>query len=354
MTKIQKRLGIWASVLWITLYGIKSFGGAGIENVYSRVVYRYIANLKGAIFGILPFSMGDLFYILMFSVLVVCLIRILQSIWQRKWLALRKYFLYFYVLLIGVWVYFDLSWGLNYYRLPVMTYLEIPRSEINVHDYKKLVSKYIAITNSLKAETSSTEWQIPKADKEISSYIQQDNRWNDYLTKRTLKVKQPFSSEIISYMLVGGYYNPFSHEAQVNSNLPLTSYPYTVAHELAHKMGIGFEDECNFLAFLYLKDANNSWYRYSAYLNITKYLLGDLAGIDAAAFGELKNELSEAVMIDIRKEQEHWEKYTNLSSQISNVLYSLYLIGNNQPEGLNRYSQVSQLVYDWEMNLSFE
>lgn len=115
-------------------------------------------------------------------------------------------------------------------------------------------------------------------------------------------------------------------------------------------MGIGFEDECNFMAFLYLKDADHSWYRYSAYLSITKYLLGDLAVIDPVAFEELKNELSEPVRMDIRQEQEHWEKYISLSSEISNVLYSLYLKGNNQPEGLNRYSQVSQLVYDWEMN----
>lgn len=350
MTNIQKKWVIWISVLWYTLYGIKTFGRHGIEHIYSRQLYKYIAYLKGSVFGILPFSIGDLLYTFISLVTIVLLIQIFRNIWQRKWLVMRKKLVYFYVFLIGVWVYFDLSWGLNYYRLPIMTYLGIHKSEIVVSNYKKLISKYITITNSLKGETNPAEWQTIKADIEIAAYIQQDNRWNDYLAKGTLKVKHPFSSELISHMLVAGYYNPFSHESQVLSNLPLTSYPYTVAHELTHKMGVGFEDECNFMAFLYLKDTNNSWYRYSAYLSITKYLLRDLAEIDPTSFDELKNELSEAVMIDINKEQEHWEKYISLSSNISNVLYNFYLKGNNQPEGLNRYSQVSQLVYNWEMS----
>lgn len=238
MTKLQKRLVVWVSVLWCVLYGIKSYGSLGVELVYSRQLYKYINYLKGGIFGVFPFSIGDVLYSLLGLAIILLFIQLSRSLWRRDWITLRKNLAYVYLFLVGLWVYFDLSWGLNYYRLPVMTYLEVPKSEITSDRYKQLVSQYIAVTNTLKEETDSVEWQIAEADKEITSYIREDGRWNDYLTKEGLKVKHPISSELISYLLVGGYFNPFSHEAQVNSNLPLTSYPYTVAHELAHKWGL--------------------------------------------------------------------------------------------------------------------
>lgn len=353
MTKTKQRIAIGLSILFVVLYGVESLASKTIEHVYTQHIYKFITYIKGAVYGVFPFSIGDLFYIGIILCVFVYLYKLSKSIWKRNWHSFRQVLLSLYMLMIGLWIYFNLSWGLNYYRVPVRQYFKIPEQEIVVSDYKALVKKYILITNALQVKASSIAFDRSKADHEISSYIQSDKRWNDYFIKANLQVKNPLSSEFISYMLVGGYFNPFTHEAHVNSNLPLTSYPFTLAHELIHKMGVGFEDECNFMAFLYLRDVENSWYRYSAYLAITQYLLRDLYYIDSSAFESIKEGLSEEVRLDLKKEQQHWAKYTSISSSISSVLYNIYLQSNNQPEGLKRYSQVSRLVYDWEMGYKF-
>jgi hypothetical protein len=151
-----------------------------------------------------------------------------------------------------------------------------------------------------------------------------------------------------SYFGVSGYFNPFSNEAHVNGQMPLTSYPFTVAHELSHQMGIGFEDECNFIAFVKLKENEDPWFQYSAYYESTTYLLRTLYLVDSTAFETYKAKLSPKVIMDIKTDQEYWKKYTGWLADASGLFYNQYLKHNNQAEGMARYGMVSRLIIAWE------
>lgn len=49
------------------------------------------------------------------------------------------------------------------------------------------------------------------------------------------KAKIILNSNLLSYTSITGIYSPFTGEANININQPLTSMPFTILHEMAHK-----------------------------------------------------------------------------------------------------------------------
>ena len=71
-----------------------------------------------------------------------------------------------------------------------------------------------------------------------------------YLEMHYSKTKPIKISKLFLRLQITGIYSPFTSEANVNILIPYTSVAYTIAHEMAHKIGIAYEDEANFIAYL--------------------------------------------------------------------------------------------------------
>ena len=54
----------------------------------------------------------------------------------------------------------------------------------------------------------------------------------------------------MSRVAVTGYMGPFFTEFNLNQELLSVEYPFTYAHELAHRLGIASEAEANLYAYL--------------------------------------------------------------------------------------------------------
>lgn len=344
--KVYKTIAVSLTGIALLMQILKRWGGGSIEKIYSRQFYSFFNRIKGELWGWFPWSMGDFFYLLVSLWLLFLLFSCIRSLFEKK--KVGEHFLQLYISVIFLWVSFDLSWGLNYYRMPFYAYLNLSIEEVEEDKYSRMIEDYILKTNELRGKIDASSQNKERAKKEIVAWIQQDSRWEGYLSKHRLRLKRPIFSPLVSYTFVSGYFNPFTHEAHVNEGMPLSTYPFTVAHELAHKMGVGFEDECNFIAFLYLKESEDPWYRYAAYLSVTQYFLRDIRHMNSEAYERLLALFSDKVKLDLQEENEYWEKYASFYGTLSSRFYHFYLLGNNQPEGLARYSQVSRLLYSWE------
>ena len=53
------------------------------------------------------------------------------------------------------------------------------------------------------------------------------------------KAKIILNSKLLSYTNITGIYSPFTGEANINTNQPSTSIPFTILHEMAHQRGYG-------------------------------------------------------------------------------------------------------------------
>ena len=318
-----------------------------VEKYYSQLFYPAISYLYIILFSWIPFSIGDLFYAIAGITIFYQIIQIIRSLIKWNKLKLKSHLIYVITIISVVYTLFYINWGLNYYRLPIAKKLDLDDYKITKEEHLKVLDKYITIANDLREQINVDNKTKKGVKGDLTEIVLQDTLLNDYLCKTQVCVKAPISSELSSYFTVSGYFNPFTLEVQVNQLIPNASYPFVNVHEMAHQMGVGFEDECNFVAFLTLKDNEDLWYKYSAYYSAVEYLLQPLYG-NKELFETYKAKLSSKVLADFRQEREFWQSYRGWIDKVSGVFYNQFLKHNNQPEGLGRYSMMATLLVAWE------
>ncbi len=79
-------------------------------------------------------------------------------------------------------------------------------------------------------------------------------------------------SSLFSQAYTGGYYFPFSLEANYNNKMYICNLPDTYCHEFAHLHGYIYEDEANFLSFRACIESKNDFFIYCGYLSVLNYV----------------------------------------------------------------------------------
>ena len=319
-----------------------------VESYYSRTFYPIFSNVHKWLFGWLPFSFGDIFYGSFGFFILYLVIRCVATLFKKQGKLAIRQFLQLIIVLLSSYLYFYLSWGLNYYRVPLQKQLALDVVEIDSADYFEVLDRYITKANALRAGLTNTDLLRKEAKDELEAVMKEDTSMFPMLSRTQIRAKQPISSSLASYFSVTGYLNPFTQEVQVNDIAPTVSYPFTIVHELAHQMGVGFEDECNFIAFVTLHNHKNLNYQYAAYYETVQYLLRPLFYQDEQRYKFYVDKLSHAVKQDYAEERKFWKTFSGPLDGFMSVFYAGYLKHNNQPEGVARYSLMSRLVIAWE------
>lgn len=229
--------------------------------------------------------------------------------------------------------FFYVSWGLNYFRLPLERFIskEFVISEKNIENLTKLFSVQC---NKLKQEINSKQ-------KNKTDYL---NSYKSLIESTGEKFKYSNFSLILSYMGIKGYYNPFTNEANVNSRIPEILIPVTVYHELAHKKGFASESDANFIGFL---NAYNNYHieiQYSANFFALRYLYYDLYKMNPNLAKDIYESLSSEVKNDFLVVSNFWMYYANRFQKTQKTIFDLFLKTQGQKKGINSYNEVVKLL----------
>ena len=319
-----------------------------VEKYYSMSFYPIFSYVSASVFGWVPFSVGDLFYGIFIVVGVVQTGKLLVRLVKRDWKGVSVRGLRFLIVCLGAYLYFYVNWGLHYYRIPLQQQLHLPVDRIDRSDYIAVLDRYVSEVNALRSQLDTQQLDVPRARIELEDIMKNNEADFPMLSRTQVHAKEPLSNTLASYLTVTGYLNPFTQEVHVNGKAPKIAYPFTLIHELSHQMGIGFEDECNFIAFLVLREQDSIWYRYAAYYETIQYLLRPLYYEDKSLYQKYVNQLSEEVKNDMKQERLFWTRYRGPIDDLTSMFYGKYLQHNNQPEGLARYSLMNRLVVAWE------
>lgn len=322
-----------------------------IEHYYSRLWYPYFSYLPQAVFGYLPFSAGDLCYVAVVCYLLFLFVSTIKHLFKKRINRAVRAVIYLGNVVLGLYLFFYSSWGMHYYREPIAQNIGLNTDSLKLADYLVILETCLDSTNMLRAQINPKQWehQGEKIKKDMETLVRSDTTFQSFLSTTLIRAKGPLNSIWVSYFGVSGYFNPFTHEAHVNTAMPIFSSPFTYVHELAHQQGVGFEDEANFIAYVRLKNHHEVFYRYSSYLQTTTYLLQELRSIDEELFKGYKNRLSSLVLTDLREEAVFWSDYTGWINNISGIFYNGYLKHNNQEEGIGRYDRMTRLVVAYEL-----
>ncbi|SKB40071.1 Protein of unknown function [Salegentibacter holothuriorum] len=320
-----------------------------VENWYSRLLYPQISKLMRYGHGFLPFSLGDLLYTF-FGILIILWI---IKRFQQKFRNPRFWLIDTLAVLSVVYACFHIFWGFNYYRLPLHETLEIEKdytteelyslSEILITESNKL-HKQLTDNDSVSVVIPYSKDEIFK--KTIAGYA---NISKDYpeLTYKGESLKRSLYSIPLSYMGFNGYLNPFTGEAQVNTQIVSYKIPTTASHEIGHQLGFAKENEANFIACLSTMNHPDSYFRYSGYTFALRYCLSELYRRDPEKFESLKAKINPGILENYREVEDFWLAHQNPFEPIFQAFYNRFLIVNNQADGMKSYSYVVALLVNY-------
>jgi hypothetical protein len=154
---------------------------------------------------------------------------------------------------------------------------------------------------------------------------------------------------LMSYAGISGIYIPFTGEANVNPSTPQACLPFTLAHEVAHRLGVAPEDEANFSAFLSCISNPDKAYVYSGYYEGFLYCYNAVALVDREEQAKLWNGLSEYAMADIFDMIEYNRTYEGPIEEAGTRINDAYLKTMMQEEGVQSYGKVTDLIIAWYM-----
>jgi len=317
-----------------------------VERYYSEGLYPFVCKVLHPVFNLFPFSMGDVIYIAVSGYLIYALFRLVK-------LAVKKQFkqagIYLLALVIGIQtgiLVFYLFWGMNYFRPPAGERLNLRDTGYTTKNLVKVTTMLIDSANATRARVTPADLKQNNDSIYHTAISAVKKLSNDSVNFRTWypRVKSSLLTPLLNYMGTSGYYNPFTGEAQMNSQMPLINRPFVACHELSHQVGFATEDEANFGGFIAGINSRDRLLRYSAYNLVVEECMYALFFRDSLEFKKLKPRISLPVHNDYKAERLYWQGYESRLNRISGIFYDHFLKENNQPQGLKTYNRMVLLV----------
>ena len=347
-------LALFLPIQFLLLHVLKMFPDF-IERYYSQGFYPYLSAASRYLFGWIPFSIGDVFYLL----IGVLAIRWLYKNVRRLTFEPVRFFVDILATLSIVYFVFNLLWGFNYYRVPLYKTLNIKTdytTEQLISITERLISKSNAMHRNL-GFSDSVKVVIPYSQKEIfkKSIDGYKNLESEYpnLSYSPKSIKKSGWSLGLTYMGYSGYYNPFSGEAQVNNLIKTYKFPVVSCHEQAHQLGYAAENEANFIATLATLANDDDYIRYTGYIFALRYCINEIARRDIDTYYIILKTINPGILASYKEMRDFWQKYQNPFETVSKLFWDQFLKANNQSKGIMSYSYMVALVVNHYENKPF-
>jgi hypothetical protein len=318
-----------------------------VERYYTYGFYPYISSAMRILLGWIPFSVGDVVYVLAFIFLVLKTWKLLKLLAGRQvkeylsWILFRKY------LRLVLWIYiiFNVSWGLNYNRLGIAHQLGLDLQPYTTEDVYQLALVLREKVNAHAVGVDSIYRNTLDSDNKELFRLGIENfkraaRVYPFLKYDHPSIKPSLFTPVGHYFGFTGYYNPFSGEAQLKTSVPVFVKPFILCHEIAHQLGYGKENEANLVAFLAARTSDNKEFLYSAYYDVFVYTIRELARLDPDLFLQLRQGMHPGFRQDYLTYLQYIYRNRNIVEPFISDFYDSYLRMNNQPQGKRTYNEV--------------
>ncbi len=341
-------LALLLPVQYFALKALRNFPEF-VEQYYSQGLFPILSKISRYLFGWIPFSIGDVFYVL---IGIIALRWLYKNVRRLKSEPVR-FFVDVAATVSIVYFVFNLLWGFNYYRVPLHKTLALERdytTEQLIATTKRLIAKSNALHRELGV-ADSTKVVLPYSQEEI--FDMSDNGYKNLeqefpqLAYHPKSIKKSGWSLGLTYMGYSGYYNPFSGEAQVNNLIKTYKFSVVSCHEQAHQIGYAAENEANFVATLATLHNDNTYIKYTGYIFALRYCINEIARRDMEAYEALLPTINFGILESYREMREFWASYQNPFEEFSKSFWDQFLKANNQSKGIMSYSYMVALVVNY-------
>ena len=352
MTKEKKIL--LSGILFLAVGGallLAARAAEGFADWYSSHIYTVFVNVIGRLMGQFPFSVSEiLLYVLLGYVLWWIVKRITFRCMGRKekW-KIKEGFISLFLLASVLFFLYALNCGVNYYRETFSESEGIVTREYSVEELKEVCRWLTDKVN----ETADQVYRDANGRMTLESVnVEQDAVASMEELSEEYKALQGFYPRpkalvnhwILSVQNLTGVYSPFTLEANYNAGMVDYNIPFTACHELSHLRGFMEEKEANYIGFLACIGSDIEVFRYSGYLMGWIYCTNVLYQEDYDVWEELRGELKDDVLSDLRANSAFWAKYDTAVAEVSDKINETYLKANGQQEGVESYDRMVDLI----------
>ncbi len=360
MTKIRSFIKEYCPLPSLILFGfallaaivhLASELSAPFSDFFNRYIGSLFRGLTATITNIFPFSVAEGLIIsipLLFVVLLVICFRI-NNRDAKKGIRMIFKLLSVLALMYGMLVATTI---VAYNGSSLASKLELPQDPVSVDELRTAATFMIERMDETLdevhfrfADASIMPYSLSEMNKKLLDAYDSLSNKHRFIPRLASRVKPVCLSEPMTYTHMSGMYTFYTGEANLNTNFPDYTLPFTAAHELAHQRGILPENEANFVAFLVCAESEDPYIRYSGYLSMYEYLNSALYSADYDTFAEVYGSLDVRVRYELAAYNEFFEKYRdNVAADVSSTLNDNYLKAQGQTAGEKSYGMVVDLA----------
>lgn len=260
-----------------------------------------------------------------------------------------------------IYLFHTAIYGLNYYAGPLADDVRLEVADWTVSDLSAATEFYLNEANALADQVdrdSKGNAKFPSFE-ELAEQAGDGFRTLTYeknyavFAGSTIPVKKLGWSDLYTSMGISGVTIAMTGEAAVNPEIPVVSMPFTMCHEMAHRMSIASEQDANFAAFLACDANSDISFRYSAYFMAFRYCYSTLASTSTstaqAEAAKLKSAIGKNLQTDLDDYNQYLSKLDEQASKMADDANDAYLKSSGEEEGVASYDNVTDLLVSWHI-----
>ena len=353
-TRIEKFIPLIILGVSLILYLLSIYAPDFMACLYPLWAYKLVSQGFSNLLFLFPFSVAELLLLLapigciylLGKGLYLSIIRnkTAGAFWRRT--GRRSWKLGCYLLSA-----FILFAGINYHRKSLVDYLELNVEPVQKEELVQVCNYLVDLTNDAVLHTARN-----KEGRFIPSYSFAQKRKLIGYAYDSLSVSFPscrgqypsskplLFSRWVSYTRIGGFFFPFTFEANVNKDIPDFMIPSVIAHEQAHVRGFMREEEAEYTVFLLARYTPDTELRYSFYLSTLMRAIGTLRRVDNELYKQSTERFSDVLVNDLNVYADYWRAFQSPVGTLSRVVNDAYLKANSQSDGVQSYGRVVELL----------
>lgn len=260
-----------------------------------------------------------------------------------------------------VYLLHTMVWGLNYYAGPLSEDLRMEMGQYTVEELAEATEYYRDRANILaqQVDRSGGALVYPEfgelADRAYMGFQRLVyDRSYPVFAGSTLPVKQLGWADMYTSMGITGVTFGLTGEAAVNPQIPDVLLPFTMCHEMAHRMCIASERDANFAAFLACSVHPDVEFEYSAYFMAFRYCFNALASVKTVDAAQFTAQLREGIEPQLQQDLNDYaaffsENQDAAATELANTANDTYLKTSGEKSGIKSYSEVCDLLVNWHI-----
>lgn len=347
--------GIFGAITWVLLQFGEKFTTL-VDMVYPYVI-RTLQNYLAQWTSVVDYPVWQLLAVVLAVLILASLVLVI---------ALKRSFVQWlgWVLAVfsAIFMLHTLVWGLSYHSGDLSEDLRLDTGSYNLEELTEATEYYrdkaMALAEQVKRnENGNVDFaefeELAEKAGEGFRILTYEKHYPVFAGSR-LPVKKLGWADMYSSMGITGVTFGLTGEAAVNPQIPDVTIPFTMIHEMAHRMCIANERDANFTGFLACSVHPDLEFQYSGYFMAYRYCYNALAGVNhpsaAAAAARVKSGVSKLLQHDMDYYSHFFSsKKNDVATDFADTMNDTYLKTSGDAGGIRSYGQVCDLLVSWHI-----